>query len=267
MHVFKTAIVLALACAGVAFHAWAADDARSLPPIDIANVPAEERFADDDEDKRYFLIGGKTEPGESKKPYRLLVVLPGGDGSADFHPFVCRIWKHALDESYLVVQLVAKEWTPGQAEKIVWPTEKSPWPDMRFSTETFIESVIKDVKKTHPIDKNHITLLAWSSGGPAAYAEALKPETPITGTFVAMSVFKSNQLPNLENAKDRSFYILHSPQDFIPIRMAQEARDQLTENGARAKLQTYEGGHGWRGDVFGMVRTGIEWLGKTHEQN
>jgi hypothetical protein len=23
---------------------------------------------------------------------------------------------------------------------------------------------------------------------------------------------------------------------------------------------TYEGGHGWRGDVFGMIRAGVQWL-------
>jgi predicted esterase len=47
-----------------------------------------------------------------------------------------------------------------------------------------------------------------------------------------------------------------------PYRMAEQARDKLTENGAKVRLETYEGGHGWRGDVFGDIRAGVEWLEK-----
>ena len=38
------------------------------------------------------------------------------------------------------------------------------------------------------------------------------------------------------------------------------ARKQLTAAGAKVKLQTYEGGHGWHGDPFEMIRAGIDWL-------
>jgi predicted esterase len=75
-----------------------------------------------------------------------------------------------------------------------------------------------------------------------------------------MSVFKPDQLPPLENAKGHAYYVLHSPEDFIPIRMAEQACDALGEHGATVKLETYSGGHGWRGDVYGMIRTGIQWL-------
>ena len=75
-----------------------------------------------------------------------------------------------------------------------------------------------------------------------------------------MSVFKPDQLPDLKRAKDKLYYILHSPEDKIPIRFAEAARDQLAEAGAKTKLQTYEGGHGWHGDVYGNIRAGIEWL-------
>jgi predicted esterase len=75
-----------------------------------------------------------------------------------------------------------------------------------------------------------------------------------------MSVFKSKQLRPLAGAKGHRYYILHSPQDFIPMRMAEQARDILRQAGAQTKLATYTGGHGWRGDVYGMIRKGIEWL-------
>jgi hypothetical protein len=30
--------------------------------------------------------------------------------------------------------------------------------------------------------------------------------------------------------------------------------------GAVVHLETYDGGHGWHGDVFGMIRRAAEWL-------
>ena len=34
--------------------------------------------------------------------------------------------------------------------------------------------------------------------------------------------------------------------------------------GPLVEFATYEGGHGWKGDVFGNIRTGVEWLEKQH---
>jgi predicted esterase len=73
-------------------------------------------------------------------------------------------------------------------------------------------------------------------------------------------------LPPLKHAEGRSFYILHSPEDFIPIRMAEQAETKLRANGGRAKLATYEGGHGWRSDVYGMIREGVRWLEKQAQE-
>ncbi len=81
-----------------------------------------------------------------------------------------------------------------------------------------------------------------------------------------MSVFSPGRLSPLTNACGRPFYLLHSPEDAIPIRMAEAARDELRKAGAKTELQTYEGGHGWRGDVFGEIRRGVEWLEKNHRE-
>jgi predicted esterase len=89
---------------------------------------------------------------------------------------------------------------------------------------------------------------------------SLADKTPVTGSLVAMSVFKPDQLPPLSAAKGKPYYLLHSPTDFIPIKMAEKACDQLKAKGAVTKLAQYEGGHGWHGDVFGMIRRGVEWL-------
>lgn len=43
---------------------------------------------------------------------------------------------------------------------------------------------------------------------------------------------------------------------------AKAAEQSLQEHGADVRFNTYEGGHGWRGDVYGRIRNGIEWLDK-----
>lgn len=143
--------------------------------------------------------------------------------------------------------------------RIVWPTRGLPDALASFATEEFIEAVIKDVGRRTKIDERGVAL-GWSSSGPAVYAAAMQDRSPLRGAFVAMSVFKPDQLPLMEHARGRAFYLLHSPQDFITMRFPEEARDKLTAAGARVELPTCEGGHGWRGDVFGNIRKGIEWL-------
>ncbi len=241
---------IGLAAIGLGCALWAQED--------VADVPSQTLYAEDDKRKMYFLIGPYPDAPTPKEGYRLLLILPGGDGSADFHPFCKRIYKFALDSNYLVAQLVAPKWSEDQ--QIVWPTQKNPEARAQFTTEQFIEAVIADVKKRHPIDARYVFALGWSSGGPPVYSAALQKDTALRGAFIAMSVYKPELLPDRANARGRAFYILHSPDDFIPIRMAEQAEEELGRHGARAKLETYEGGHGWRGDVYGTIQAGIRWL-------
>jgi predicted esterase len=194
---------------------------------DVADVPVQDLRAGGDENKRYFLIGGGERTRAPNEGFRLLIVLPGGDGGPDFNPFVRRIYKHALSEDYLVAQLVAPQWSPVQTKQLVWPTKTNPWVEMKFSTEEFVAAVVKEIMSKVQINKQRIFTLAWSSGGPAAYAISLHQNTPVTGSFVAMSVFKPDQLPPLESAKGHAYYILHSPEDSIPMRMPEQAREEL----------------------------------------
>src|SRR5262249_14427728 len=151
--------------------------------------------------------------------YGLVVILPGGDGSAEFLPFVKRIYKNALADHYLAAQPVAKNWTP--AQHIVWPTKTNPVEKMQFTTEEFIEAVIQDVSKKFNIDRKKVFTLCWSSSGPAAYATALRNPHSVTGSFIAMSVFNPKFLPPLEGGKGHPFYLFHSEQDRVcPFRMA-----------------------------------------------
>jgi predicted esterase len=244
----------------VVSRAQSADD----PLADVADVPSQELRAGDDSDKRYLLVGPNKSVAAPAKGYPLLIVLPGGDGGDGFLPFVKRIFKNALSNDYLVAQPVAVKWTPRQ--QIVWPTKTNPVDKMKFSTEEFVHAVVDDVAKKHKLDRARIFTLAWSSGGPAAYAVSLRPECGVTGSLIAMSVFNPRFLPPLQGAKGRAYYIYHSESDRIcPIRMAGEAKDALADNGAKVQLTTYKGGHGWQASVFKDIQNGIDWLEKNCE--
>jgi len=229
-------------------------------PADVASVPALDLRIGDDPMKRYFLIGLPTNAPATAGPYRLLLVLPGGDGSADFTPFVRRIYKNALNERWLIAQLVAPAWDEQQKLMVVWPSKAAPYVNAKFTTEEFADAVIADAKKRARVDTNQVFALAWSSGGPAVYAMAARDDSPLTGAFVAMSVFLRGHAA-VSGVKGRSFYLLQSPDDRITrFEQAEKARDALAAAGARVHLQSYAGGHGWRGPVWPMMREGFRWL-------
>lgn len=236
----------------------AIQDTADDPEADIKDVSNEERKVGGDPRMRYFLIGKGKEPANG---YKMLLVMPGGDGSAEFNPFIRRVWKGALPEGYIICQLVAPKWSEDQFTQIVWPTNKKRWATMKFSTEQFLEGVITDAQKQVKVDPKHIYTLSWSSGGPAAYAASMSSRS-IKGSFIAMSIYRPEELPPASSAKGHAYYLLHSPTDFINISQPRKAVDELGKAGAKITLDTYEGGHGWHGDPFGMIRKGVEWLEK-----
>jgi predicted esterase len=235
------------------------------PLADVADIPSQGLQAAGDANKRYILIGPKKNTEPPAQGYGLLVIMPGGDGSADFHPFVKRIYKNALSDGYVAAQPIAVQWLPDQ--QIVWPTMTNPVAKMKFGTEEFVEAVIEDVGKKHKVDRTKVFSLSWSSSGPAAYATSLQNKRGVMGSFIAMSVFNPKFLPPLKDAKGHAYYLYHSQQDRIcPFRMAEQAKNSLAEHGAKVRLETYEGGHGWRGNVYHDIRNGIEWLEQNQEK-
>jgi predicted esterase len=232
----------------------------ALAQEDVADVPCEDLRVGGNGQQRYFLIGEDPARKPPENGYGLLLVLPGGDGSAEFNAFVKRIWKNTLPPGYLVAELVAVP--SNDPKQIVWPTAKMPSPaKQKFTTEDFIAAVVKNVKGKQKIDEARVFALAWSSSGPAVYTSALMKDSPLRGAFVAMSVFKPIFLPPLANAKGRPFFLLQSPEDRVtPYLYAKAAKMQLAEAGAVVRLLDYEGGHGWVGEAFGSIRGGIEWL-------
>jgi predicted esterase len=231
---------------------------QDAPAEGNADMQVQEHKAGGDERKRYFVIRRPSEP--PKTGWKTLFVLPGGDGSAEFKPFITNIAKHALPEGYLVIQLVAPVWDAEQSKNVVWPGDKLRVKGMKFTTAEFFTAVRSEVEKADRIDPRYIFTLTWSSSGTNGYLFSLLPNSKVTGTFVAMSVFQPQQLGSLSRAKGHPYFLYHSPQDFIPLTQAESARDSLTKAGAVVELHTYEGGHGWRGNVMGDIRKGVEWL-------
>lgn len=226
---------------------------------DVADLPYQDLKVKEDASRRYFLIGPRKEAKPPREGFGLLVVMPGGDGGAGFLNFVRRICKNALDETWIAAQLVSVKWKEDQ--QIIWPTGGNRVEGMKFTTEEFVESVVEEVKKRLKVNPRRVLVLAWSSSGPAAYAISLQQKKSTTGYYIAMSVFKPNELPPLESAKGERYWIDHSPQDKVcPYRMAQEAEEKLKKEGAKVKMVTYEGGHGWHGNLYGRLRDGFAWL-------
>jgi predicted esterase len=241
---------------------------RSAPAQESAGekdvIPVQDLRADGNDDMRYFLIGapagGGVAKGKNKEKPGLVLVLPGGNGNAEFLGFVKNIYKNVLAGRYLVAELVSVERTAGRHD--IWPTRFGAVEGREFMTERFIAAVVDDVSARHDIDDSRVFTLSWSSGGPAAYAASLQEETPVRGAYVAMSVFTPRGLP-LDAAAGHAFFLDQSPQDKKCFFWhAVKAKEVLHRHGAATRLVSYEGGHGWFGDVFGRLRTGFEWLEK-----
>jgi predicted esterase len=232
---------------------------------DVKDVPAKELRALGNEKQRYFLIGPRANEKAPPAGYALLLVLPGGDGSAQMTSFVRRVWKECAPKDWVVAQLVSVRW-PGS--EVIWPTRRSPVAGMKFPTEEFVDAVVSDVTKTQKvkIDPARIYQLGWSSGGPAEYAVSLQEKPPVTASYIAMSVFLEKQLePDLKNARSRAFFLDHSPDDTTcRFEHAQRAQERLKKEGATVELVTYAGGHGWNDDPFTRLKKGFAWMEKNH---
>lgn len=248
------------------------DDAKPAEKLDyelsddVKKLPAKDLRALGNEQQRYFLIG----PHETQKPppagYALLLVLPGGTGEANMTNFVRNVWNGCCPQDWVVAQLVSIHWS---TVDVTWPTRYSKIPQAKFTTEEFVDAVLADVAKTQKlkIDPARVYQWGWSSGGPAEYAISLQEKSPVTASYVAMSVFNaSGELENdLQNAKGHAYFLDHSPEDVrCRFEFAQKAQERLKREGATVELVTYAGGHGWTGDPFTRLTAGFAWMEKNH---
>jgi predicted esterase len=132
---------------------------------------------------------------------------------------------------------------------------------MRFTTEEFVAAVVEEAAKHVKVDRRRVLTVSWSSSGPACYRIASLADTPVTGSLVAMSVWKPDQMEPLAQTRSRPFFLLHAPDDATcPFADAERARDALRKAGAKVEFATYEGGHGWAGESEEQARRGLRWL-------
>lgn len=234
--------------------------APELDADDVKDIPSFDLRVEKDEHRRYLLAGPRPNEKVPKAGFGLFVIMPGGTGEANFHPFVKRIYKNAVPDGFLVVQPIAPKWTDDQT--VVWPTEKVRATGMKVPCDDFVEQVIAEVKTAHKIDPERAYTLSWSSSGPLAYLLSTRKKGAVRGSFIAMSVFDAKWL-DLDQVKGKPYYLYHSKEDkTCAFAMAEEARDTLKKKGAVVEFQTYAGGHGWFGDMFGDMRKGFDWLVK-----
>lgn len=216
-------------------------------PAKAPVTPDRELTAGGDAQKRFFLTGPKAGDAEPADGFGLVLVLPGGDGSAEFRDWIRERYEPWVDASWVWAGLVAPKWSASQ--EIIWPGAASKVEDMKFTTEDFVAAVVEECAKTVKIDRRRVVAVGWSSSGPALWRMAARKETPVTGFLIAMSVFHPDELDSLANAKGRPVFLLHSPEDDrCPLRLAEQGRDALKKAGAKVGWATYEGGHGWAGE-------------------
>ena len=229
------------------------------PGPDVERVPSQRCRVASSPAQQYFLIGPPPDTDPPEAGYGLLVVLPGGDGGEEFHPFVKRLYANAAPPGYLAVQPIAVRWTASQPA--VWPTQRTRVTGQEFTTEAFVAAVVKDAAGRQKIDPRKVLVLAWSSSGPAAYEASSIDRSPVTGSFIAMSVFRPEMLGDTP-LKGRRYFLYHSPEDRrCPYRMARTAYDALKSRGASVRFQTYPGGHGWQSPtLYHDVQGGLAWL-------
>ena len=242
--------------AAVAFCTLSATGIAAAEP----NLPHVRRTVAGSERQAYFEIAPRTVAGrDGGAGDPLLIVLPGGSGSADFLPFVKRIAANAVPKDFRVVQPIAVRWTDDQ--KVVWPTERLKVEGQRFSTEDFVRAVVADVASRSKLDERRVFAMGWSSSGPAVYSLALAEKTPLTGAYVLQSVYKPATLPPIANAKRRAIAIEHGRADRVcPFAMAEDAAKDWKAAGGLVNFTPHNGGHGFRGAVYPRMKAAIERL-------
>jgi predicted esterase len=85
----------------------------------------------------------------------------------------------------------------------------------------------------------------------------------VRGSIIAMSRFFPDRSVETDKLRGKAYYLYHSPQDGLcPFAEAELAVKTLEEHGARAKLISYQGGHGWQLFTFyaDRLKEGIAWL-------
>jgi predicted esterase len=279
------------------WHIWW-DRNKSSYPEDVQTVPfpkvtvrrtsdtngffirrrAELHLMGDDPQRAYWLLcpayigqltAQATPVAPPRKPtFGLIVALAGGSGNGeDLTDFWQEAIQKSLKDGYFVALPIAPKWNARQTAPWVTQMGLSQVKEARFSTETFLNDIIKDVSERYPIDRGRLFLHGVGEGGLAAYTCSLDVTTPFRGFYILSSPFKTAQLPPLTRAKGRRYLIQQSKDDkAAPFFQAAAAEDLLRKQAAVVKLMVYKGEHGYKfaEKPWEQVADAITWLESPH---
>jgi predicted esterase len=238
-----------------------AGDEWKRPPEIQENISVERCHAGGNPKQEYFLMR-QRKPAKPADKHGLVVIVPGGPGTADFLPFCANVLTAvAIPDDFLAAQLVVPQWRRGE-DKIVWPSHVFSDEKAEFTTESFLAAVIDEVITKEAIDERFVFTLGWSSSGHVLYSASTRVPK-VRGSVIAMSRFLPDRSVETDKLKGKAYYLYHSPEDTVcPFAEAELAVKTLREHGAEAKLIPYKGGHGWVPFTFygDRIKEGILWL-------
>ncbi len=193
----------------------------------------------------------------------LIVVLTSDGDAASAAGFWYDAASHGLDKQYYIAVVVAPKWT--ESQQLVWLTgqDLKSQKDAKFSTETLVADVVKDVEGSKKIDPKRVFLHGIGSGGSAVYAASLEPDSPFHGFYVLSATFKSTGLPPLDHATGRRFLIQNTRDDHVhPFWTAEAAQKMLVQKGAVVKLDPSTGYLGSLAPdaVNAQLKSSFDWL-------
>ncbi len=203
-----------------------------------------------------------------KPTFGLIVALAGGAGNGeDLTDFWQEAIQKSLKDGYFVALPIAPKWNARQPAAWVTQQNMAQVKEARFSTETFLNDIVKDVRDRYPIDSSRLFLHGVNEGGLAVYACSLSDMTPFRGFYVLASPFKTAQLPPLTHAKGRHYLIQQSKDDKVtPYFQAAAADELLRKQAAVVKLVATKGEHGYKfaDSPWEQVAQAIAWLEAPH---
>jgi predicted esterase len=193
----------------------------------------------------------------------LIVVLSSDGDAASAAGFWYDAASHGLDKQYYIAVISAPKWTENQ--QVTWLTgqDLKSFKQAKFSTETLISDVVKDVASIRKVDPNRVFLHGIGNGGSAAYVASLEEKSPFRGFYVLNATFRSSSLPPLERASGRRYLIQNSKDDHVnPYWTAEAAQKMLIKNGAIVKLDASTGYLGSQAPdaVMTQIKTSFDWL-------
>lgn len=225
----------------------------------VAQDPATSAIAIDGLPKSGYHLLPARQQTPPDAGFGLLVVLPGGDGSSAFLPWVQNGIHAQAPDDFVCALVTAPVWSDKQ--KIVWPTAARKERGMEYTTEDYVRAVVAHVAEAQPIDAARRVVLGWSSSGPALYDLLLSDDNPFPRAYLAMSVFPRQSSAALKRASGLRVLLDQSPDDEVTRFVeAERAHAALTKAGAVVQLVSYRGGHGWQDDPQARLRRGLEWL-------